>query len=105
MKQTWPRGEVMAEGFMGSDSQVLATILDPFQASFDDLDIGTDETSEPSTFVNGKIDTSAISTLCLRRRQVSATEARQVFAVETKQMYNLKARQTHVTTNETMKFL
>ena len=34
---TGPRGEKMAGGFTGTDSQDLATILDPFRAIFADL--------------------------------------------------------------------
>ena len=41
---TGPRGEKMAGGFMGTDSQDLATILDPFGAIFANL--GPDRLSE-----------------------------------------------------------
>ena len=34
---TGPRGEKMAAACPGVDSQVLATILDPFRTIFDDL--------------------------------------------------------------------
>ena len=35
---TDPRGEIMAGRFTETDSQDLATILDPFRAIFDDLE-------------------------------------------------------------------
>ena len=41
---TGPRGEKMVGGFTGTDSQDLATILDPFRAIFTDL--GPDRLSE-----------------------------------------------------------
>ena len=41
---TGPKGEKMAGGFTGTDSQDLATILDPFRLIFADL--GPDRLSE-----------------------------------------------------------
>ena len=41
---TGPRGEKMAAAFTGTDSEVLATILDPFRAIF--VDLGPDRLSE-----------------------------------------------------------
>ena len=41
---TGPRGEKMAATCLGTDSQVLATILDPFRAIF--VDLGPDRLSE-----------------------------------------------------------
>ena len=41
---TGPKGEKMAAACPGTDSQVLATILDPFWLIFDDL--GPDRLSE-----------------------------------------------------------
>ena len=40
---TNPRGEEMAAACLGTDSQVLATILDPFRAIF--VDLGPDRLS------------------------------------------------------------
>ena len=49
----------MAGGFMGTDSHVLATILDPLRIIFDDL--GPDGLSETSTSVLSQKHTSVLS--------------------------------------------
>ena len=68
-RRTCPRGEKMAGRFTGTDSQDLATILDPFGNIF--VDLGPDRLSATCTF-----ETSETSTLCVETRQMSvlATE-------------------------------
>ena len=53
---TGPRGEKMAGRSLGTDSQDLATILDPFRAIF--VDLGPDRLSAHAT-----VETSETSTL------------------------------------------
>ena len=49
---TGPRGEKMAGGFTGTDSQDLATILEPFRAIF--VDLGPDRLSATATVENSE---------------------------------------------------
>ena len=72
---TGPRGEKMAGGFTGTDSQDLATILDLFRAIFDDL--GPDRLSETSL---SQQQTSALSqqqTSALSQQQTSVRSQQQ----------------------------
>ena len=75
---TGPRGEEMAGGFTGTDSQDLATILEPFRFIFDDL--GPDGLSETSTSVLSQQQTSVLSqqqTSVLSQQQTSVLSQQQ----------------------------
>ena len=64
-RETGPRGEKMAGRSRWTDSQDLATILDPFRGIF--VDLGPDRFSATCT-----VETSETSTLCVETGQMSA---------------------------------
>ena len=81
---TGPRGEEMAGRFTGTDSQDLATILDPFRAIF--VDLGPNR------------QMSAAKT-----GQVPAAETGHVSAVETRQMASVARTDFSVVSTHTVK--
>ena len=86
---TGPRGEEMAGGFTGTDSQDLATILDPFRLIFDDL--GPDETSETSTSVLSQQQTSVLS-----QQQPSVLSEQQASVLSQQQASVLSQQKTSI---------